>query len=575
MRKAMALNFSGLFSRREQNTTGVTGAAKAAPVSDTAHTRYAEQMKYVKPGQTLSGEVVARNGSEVQIRLDQDTVINARLERDLNLAVGQNMTFEVQSLGSSAQRQQIALRPLYENLTQDANVLKALNAASIPLSDKTAGMVALLMKEGMSIDISSLQNLYRDINTFPKADVQDLVALHKLGIEVGEESLRQIAGYRNMEYQILQGIETLTEEASDTLLGLVETSPGEAGRLLYDMLQIFGQNGTGAESVSVQNREAPLQNMEVQSREASSEGLSVESQGALSGQATADGAVVFKTRQEMTVFQETLLQLLPEESERAAFAERLFDMGADTEKASLVKNGQIGLQELSNLVAEVLTRGNFSKRALRALLGNSGMKTLLQNRMEGNWLLRTDEKLDQEAVEKLYSRISEQTERLGRALSAAGAEEGSMAKSVQQVRESVDFLNQLNQTYTYVQLPLKMTGQKAHGDLYVYTNKKNLAKRDGTVSALLHLDMEHLGSMDIYVAMNQEHVSTKFYLEREELLDFLEQHMYILTEHLNRRGYRMDYEVLQHDKPVKLVDEMMKQEGSASVLTQYSFDVRA
>ena len=53
---------------------------------------------------------------------------------------------------------------------------------------------------------------------------------------------------------------------------------------------------------------------------------------------------------------------------------------------------------------------------------------------------------------------------------------------------------QINQTYAYIQLPLHLRqGEHKTGELFVYTNKKNLAGRDGRVSALLHLDMEHLG----------------------------------------------------------------------------------
>ena len=133
----------------------------------------------------------------------------------------------------------------------------------------------------------------------------------------------------------------------------------------------------------------------------------------------------------------------------------------------------------------------------------------------------------------------------------------------------------MNQTYAYVQLPLKLSGQKAHGDLYVYSNKKNLARKDGTVSALLHLDMEQLGSLDIYVAMKQEKVSTQFYVEREELLDFMEQHISLLNERLNRKGYSVKSEVLLREKPVHVIEEIVKQEGNASVLSQYAFDVRA
>ena len=53
---------------------------------------------------------------------------------------------------------------------------------------------------------------------------------------------------------------------------------------------------------------------------------------------------------------------------------------------------------------------------------------------------------------------------------------------------------------------------KDDGELYVYTNKKNLADNDGNVSAFLHLDMDHLGPVDVYVAMQQQKVIMPYLL---------------------------------------------------------------
>lgn len=144
---------------------------------------------------------------------------------------------------------------------------------------------------------------------------------------------------------------------------------------------------------------------------------------------------------------------------------------------------------------------------------------------------------------------------------------------------NVDFMNQLNQMYTYVQLPLKMAGSNAHGDLYVYTNKKNLAARDGNVSALLHLDMEHLGAMDIYVAMQHNKVSTNFTLQDEGALDLIEQHIDLLNERLTKRGYDLKAQFQIKEKEAGqeegIMQTILSQGKNISVLSRTSFDMRA
>ena len=69
------------------------------------------------------------------------------------------------------------------------------------------------------------------------------------------------------------------------------------------------------------------------------------------------------------------------------------------------------------------------------------------------------------------------------ALKEAGVTKTRFPETAAEVRGNIEFMNQLNQAYTYVQVPLKMSGQNANGELYVYTNKKNLRDPDAELSA--------------------------------------------------------------------------------------------
>ena len=148
-------------------------------------------------------------------------------------------------------------------------------------------------------------------------------------------------------------------------------------------------------------------------------------------------------------------------------------------------------------------------------------------------------------------------------------------RSVQNIRENVEFMNQLNQMFAYVQIPLKMQGKEATGELFVYTNKKSLAKKDGAVSALLHLDMEYLGSVDVHVTLVDQKVSTKFYLKDDSALDLIASNIEILNQRLEKRGYSMDAQFLNKDDDRTVMDEILDQNKGASILAGYSFDARA
>jgi flagellar hook-length control protein FliK len=164
------------------------------------------------------------------------------------------------------------------------------------------------------------------------------------------------------------------------------------------------------------------------------------------------------------------------------------------------------------------------------------------------------------------------------ALQQVGQEQSALGKTVQNLNQNVQFLNQMNQMYAYIQLPLKLAESNAHGELYVYSNKKHLAGNDGEVTALLHLDMEHLGPVDVYVRMKESNVSTNFYIADEEMLDFLYEHMDMLTERLAKRGYQMSYHLTvkgeQEGGGNSTFKELLQENSNIPTLVNYSFDVR-
>ena len=218
-------------------------------------------------------------------------------------------------------------------------------------------------------------------------------------------------------------------------------------------------------------------------------------------------------------------------------------------------------------------------QALERLFSGENFRAFFAGALKGDWVLRPEELAVPGRVEELYRRLDRQLKGLATALEHAGQNGTEAFRATASLSQSVDFLQQLNQMYSYVQLPLRLQQRDAHGDLYVYTNKKNLAKKDGNVSALLHLDMENLGSVDVYVAMQSSKVSTKFYLRDEEMIDFMAAHMDILTERLRARGYDCSYamavrEEKKEQTPAKGgLEPLLKQERGV-MLSRYAFDVR-
>ena len=120
------------------------------------------QIRALVPGQTLRGEVVSREGNNAQIRLLQDVLVDAKVDADIRLELGQNITFQVKNNG-----QTLNLSPLFTNMATEGTVLKALDMASLPVNENTVAMTKQLMDAGLPIDKNTLQQIWHESNAFP------------------------------------------------------------------------------------------------------------------------------------------------------------------------------------------------------------------------------------------------------------------------------------------------------------------------------------------------------------------------------------------------------------------------
>lgn len=250
------------------------------------------------------------------------------------------------------------------------------------------------------------------------------------------------------------------------------------------------------------------------------------------------------------------------------------------EAITAMADGKLADGEIQRLISTLLQQGITSsdgKEALSKLLTNKSLMGVLTRSLQASWTLRPQDMKEPKQLEELYNRLNRQLHTLSDALEQAGMSHSSMSKTVSGMTQNIDFLQQINQMYTYVQLPLKMGQNATHGDLYVYSNKKNLASKDGKISALLHLDMEHLGPIDVYVAMQNSQVSTNFYVKDDEMLDFLMAHIDLLNKRLQQRGYQMKCEmkIREGDKPQPIIQTILQDTNAGNRFVQYAFDVRA
>lgn len=518
-----------------------------------------KEMEGKMPGQSVTGEVIEADGQDILLAIGKNQLLRARLSLAMDVEAGQQLTFGIKSIGGM----KVVLSPLFENMTSGSGAEKALELAGLPRNEETMKMVEAMMKEGMKLDPDSLSSMYRTVNAHMDADITTLVQLNRMGLPVTEENITQLQSYKNYEGQVTEGVKILMGEVAEQLSSLAASDNPED---VFTFLKVVLGEPSGTENVQTEENMAGDDNV-IQTFK-----------NAVMTEAPEENA-----GKEKLTFMPGMAEQAGEKGLGMALSDVLQKAGFSEETVNACLKGELPAKELLTELGRLVKDGRLSteqKNGILELLKDNEFLENLKKGLTEKFLLTPDEVGEDGQVEKLYERLDSQLSRMNQALQGMAKENPALSQSIQNLSSNVEFMNQLNQMFTYVQLPLKLSGQEAAGELYVYTNKKNLAKKDGQVSALLHLDLEHLGEIDIHVSLRDSHVSTKFCLSDEKALDLVAANIDTLNQRLMKRGYSMDASFEQKDKAQHPIDEMLDRDKKVSskekvLISSSSFDARA
>ena len=535
-----------------------------------------EEIASKQPGQSVTGEVIEKNGSDILLAIGKNQMLRAKLDAGIPVEEGQMMTFSIKNASGA----KVILSPLYANTGNDPNVSKALQMAGIPENALTGKMVQTMMQEGMSIDRDSLSRMLRVVSANPEANVETVVQLSRLEIPVTENTLFQMEAYKNLEHQITDGIFEIADALQNTAAVMINDGDAEGAVSLYrEILSLLSEG----ESVQPQAEgEAQISvGLPLEETLPLKEAVRLLNEFLNGDALQPDKEIV----EENALLRESGLQT---EKGQEFLGQQKIESGLQTEgqqraESSIQADGGTPLKTIGVLL-ERLEKALLSdeiaphqRESISRLFSGKEFQQAIKNEMIKQWLLTPEDVGKEHKAEELYEKLNSQLSRFRQTLNQSVGADTSLAKAVSNLSGNIDFMNQMNQMFTYIQLPLKLQSQEANGELYVYTNKKNLAKKDGEVSALLHLDMEHLGSVDVYVSMKDTKVSTQFRLKDDSALDLIAGHIDLLNERLNKRGYTMNASFVKkgEEETGSVMEEILKQDKNISILSGYSFDASA
>lgn len=608
------------------NNTTTSSAMTSSNSISSSITQLNSSPLTVPTGQVLTGEVVDLKRNEVTIKLSNKEIITVPYTGNSELKMGQKITFQIvmdQNSNPSLQLINTPSSPL------NGAIMEALEAAGLPKTDRNGEIVRELLNHQMSIDKQSIQNMFRNSLVHKYASISSLILMTKHNIPITETNAMQFESYRNYEHRIIKEIEKITDalpKLMDNLGGLGSTS-----KLTYNnqMLEILLSDDNTIDS-SIINSTLNLSNDDTSLLLSILDKYPLDANlraSIINGKANLNDVVttLFKDYELAIKADESILETLMQEEEvdpsnliltQDAFKGTLMNQVMEQYSSYQHELGQIGafltsedrtnlLNELQNLplsleIKQAISSGTISTHEILSLikeylpfmnesmansvLTNKNFKSIEKEHLLSKWTLTPNTLTKENAVTDLYDKMYKLLSELEELASSIKATHNNLnmdssihklESNVTNTKQNLDFMKTLNELFTYVQLPLYFKDKTVHSDLYVYTNKKELKKNKNNVSALLHLDMDYLGSIDIHVNLNYNQISTKFYLETEDSIQLVSENIDELGKVLEKKGFLFHSEIIKKEREIDIVEDFMEKDSQMASVKRYSFDIRA
>ena len=594
-------------------------------------------LSQLQEGQVFEGSVVSKDGEKVVISLDNGQNVSARLQGNISLSEGSSVFFQVKSNSGGS----IELTPIPNQLSNNPTILNALDAAGLPASDKNLVMVDSMMKNSMSIDSNALMSMARQIARNPETDVSILVDMNRLRIPTTPEMVSQYENYLANQNAVLDSFSELStnitesisngslnaEDALNLQTEIFQLMTGEnagenspavgdtSGQLAQTPDELTDQTGkTVSQELTGQAKEIVSQELAGQAGETVSQELTGQAREIAIQEPTGQVALTHDSEFAGQLTEEVTGQISEEVSGQSTgeikgeSREVIVREAPESVSYALKDSGLFGLErelkalpdfekmhssyfdadgklrpdtDAKDLARDILQYLKENPDALKKnadLLTGKSFSALMKNVYEQSFTVKPEELMGKEhPMKELYKNMTVRLNEVDQLLQKTIGEDNPASRTIHNVQDNVKFMDTLNQNYTYLQIPLRMSGQNATGQLYVYHNKrKGKSAENEELTAFLHFDMEHLGSTDIAVKLKNKKVDTRFYMDNDASYDLIEANLPILEARLNAKGYTCKLEVSNDKHPVNFITEIVEKDApKAGTLQKYSFDVKA
>lgn len=540
-------------------------------------------------GMIFEGTVSSVRGNQVKLALSNGQQILARLAGKFSFEQGQSVFFQVKNNDGGT----IEIKP-YTVDGEGANLtlMDALKAAGLSVDGINLSMVNKMMEEHMPIDKISLNQMYQLVQDNKDINVTTLVELKRLGIEINQVNAAQFENYANDKQAITIAMDSLIDELPNAL-SAEDLSMYKLVTQARDILNIVTEGLTEEafisseasdmsqyEAIMRDNKSAPVvkKHFNIAELFESLNSVSGESQDIHTTQKINNVPATDTILLQENETKSNTIGFLLSDKQIEELNEQVRMLLPDLQENNIsLYSEDSSVVGILNDIKSMLENTPANADTLRHLFSGEAFKLMLKEALEQQWMIKPgDLEKNPKKLDGLYDKIEKQITNMEIILKTSGVVNPKAEALADNIRGNIEFMNQINEAYTYVQVPLKMNEKNASGQLYVYTNKKSVSNPDKELSAFLHLDLEHLGGTDVSIKMLHRKVTTNFYLDSDESYALVKQFLPVLEKRLQDKGYNCELNVNSGSKQMNFVAGFLKKDlPPTGQVHRYSFDIRA
>ena len=573
------------------NSIQNNGGSSQGIRSQTRTYRSGNSTLHLREGQTLRGVISDIHGNDITLSMEDGSSFTGQLPDANQYSIGQKAAFLITGLENNTIYMKATTGAYLLNM--EDTIAQALEEALLPRSPRNLEVARSLLNNQQSISRENIMASIQLCAQYPEADVNAIITMKHLGLPMTEESIAQFENYQNQTHQLLYKMESLTDSIGDMLHAIgsqVPTLAKETASALLD-LALEGVTVPDMAEQPDETGTVPMEeNSEIPVLETEEEAVTKNDANTAAKETSTPFSRVKKLLNNLTdsvgvknnpetetpVFsKEEVGTYLPEE-ERAAVHEQLRDLPFSEAAKKQLADGTLSVSRFLTEIKQMLP--NLTDGQAGKLISSDAFRKLVKGQFLSNWTISPKQLKEPGALTETYEKMAKEWETLSHFSQTVLGKDvfSKLSSSASDMTENLNFMKTLNETFPYIQLPIKLQNQNAHADLYVMTRKEALKKNPDNLKVLLHLDMEHLGTLDIRIAKENTAVSLNFFVSEKDTLHLFERNVELLQDAINAQGYACTSELSLKEKEVDIVNDFLAtNKAPIGDMKRYNFDLRA